>query len=325
MDAVITWVDGSDPDHQAKMAPFLATDEKVPYSAAATRFANCGEIEFCVMSIIRFAPWVDTIFIVTDSQQPQFYKSLSDRSLLKRIRIVGHKELFKGYESALPVFNSLAIEAMLWNIPELSDDFIYFNDDMMLIRPTPVEAFRSEDQYVLKGQMKARKSTLWLYRLKTMLLGSSELSRVSYRQLQENSAAIIDSASAYLDLPHCPHVLNRNSLKFLFQNNHELFKKTISYRFRDVRQLWSISLFAHFALAQGDAKIDNRYKTLNIKADTYNKKKLSLLLSKVQCAQDYYFICVQSLDMAAPEEQAYILQWLTETILNGLENIGKSC
>jgi len=317
MDAVITWVDGSDPAHQEKMAPFLDANKKIPHSAAATRFANCGEIEFCVMSIIRFAPWIDNIYIVTDSQQPQFYASITDPSLRKRIRIVDHKELFKGYEFALPVFNSLAIEAMFWNILELSEDFIYLNDDIMFIRPTPIEAFRIDDQYVLRGQIKKRKSGLWWHRLKTKLLGHDEMSRVSYRQLQENSAAIINSASVYLDLPHCPHILNRNNLKLLFQKNSETFKKTISHKFRHVQQLWSVSLFAHYALAKNFAKIDNRCKTLNIKANAYNKKKLSLLLNNAENGQEHYFICVQSLDMAAPQEQAYIMQWLKKTILDG--------
>jgi hypothetical protein len=316
MDAVITWVDGSDPAHQTKMAPFLGANKKTPHSAAATRFANCGEIEFCVMSIIRFAPWIDNIYIVTDSQQPQFYASISDPSLRKRIRIVDHKELFSGYELALPVFNSLAIEAMLWNISGLSEDFIYLNDDVMFIRPTPIEAFRADDHYVLKGQMKARKSGLWWHWLKTALLGGNEFSRVSHRQLQENSAAIIDSARVYLDLPHCPHILNRNNLKSLFQKNSEIFKQTISQKFRHAQQLWSVSVFAHFALAQGSAKIDNRFKTLNIKADAYNKKKLSLLLNNAEHGSDHFFICVQSLDMAAPEEQTYILKWLKKTILD---------
>lgn len=317
MDAVITWVDGSDPAHQSKMAPFLGANKKTPHSAAPTRFASCGEIEFCVMSIIRFAPWVDNIYIVTDSQQPQFYASISDPRLRKRIVIVDHKQLFKDYEFALPVFNSLAIEAMLWNIPGLSEDFIYLNDDMMFIRPTPVEAFRADDQYVLKGQMKTRKSALWWHRFKTKLLGRDEMSRVSYRQLQENSAAIINSASVYLDLPHCPHILNRNNLQSLFQKNAEIFKLTISHKFRNAQQLWSVSVFAHFVLAQGVATIDNSFKTSNIKADAYNKNKLSILLSNAENEQDYYFICVQSLDMAATEEQTYILQWLKRTILDG--------
>jgi len=316
MDAVITWVDGSDPAHQARMAPFLAGFEKKPISASSTRFADCGEIKFCVMSIIRFAPWIDNIYIITDSQQPPFYARIKDPTLRKRIRIVDHKELFSGYEYSLPVFNSLAIEAMLWNISDLSDDFIYLNDDMMFVRPTPIEAFRADHKYVLKGQMKMRKVERWWYRLKNKFLGRSDSSRVSYRQLQENSAAVIDNACDYLDLPHCPHILNRHILKSLFQTNFKLFKKTISYKFRHPQQLWAVSLFAHCVLAQGMAKMDNHFKTSNIKANAVSQKKLFRLLNHTEREHDYYFICVQSLDLAKPEEQRYILQWLTRIILD---------
>lgn len=316
MDAVITWVDGSDPAHQAKMAPFLAGFKKNPISASPTRFADCGEIEFCVMSIIRFAPWIENIYIITDSQQPQFYTRVTDPILRKRIRIIDHREIFRGYEYSLPLFNSLSIEAMLWNISDLSDDFIYLNDDMMFVRPTPVEAFRVDNKYVLKGQTKMRKGELWWHRLKIKLLGHSESSRVSFRQLQENSAAIIDNSHDYLDLPHCPHILNRHILRFLFQQNFEMFKKTISYKFRHPQQIWSVSLFVHYVLAHDRATMDSRFKTSNIKANKCSKKKLLRLLNNAESKDENYFLCVQSLDLAEPEKQNYILQWLKRVILD---------
>ena len=55
VDAVITWVDGSDPNHAQKLRQFFDSIEAE--APASTRFANTGEIEYCAVSILKFAPW----------------------------------------------------------------------------------------------------------------------------------------------------------------------------------------------------------------------------------------------------------------------------
>ena len=124
IDAVITWVDGSDPRHAASMRKYgKAVSFKEDDVAGATRFASNGEVEWCVASIRKFAPFVRTIYIVTDNQDPH----IPDGSI--PVKIIDHKELFKGYEEFLPVFNSISIESMTWRIPGLAEHYIEFNDD----------------------------------------------------------------------------------------------------------------------------------------------------------------------------------------------------
>ena len=57
------------------------------------------------------------------------------RRLQAKIRRVTHRELFEGFEDNLPTFNSLAIETLLWRIPDLAEQFLYFNDDVFLTAP----------------------------------------------------------------------------------------------------------------------------------------------------------------------------------------------
>ena len=62
IDAVITWVDGADPLHRQKLHAFLGTGATIESGAAdATRFSDCGEIEYCVASLLRHAPWLRRI------------------------------------------------------------------------------------------------------------------------------------------------------------------------------------------------------------------------------------------------------------------------
>ena len=71
IDVVITWVDGRDPLHRKKMSAYVKETETAHEDVAApTRFFSEGEIYYCVASILRFAPFVRKIFIITDEQNP---------------------------------------------------------------------------------------------------------------------------------------------------------------------------------------------------------------------------------------------------------------
>ena len=86
------------------------------------RFSDNDEIRFCLWSIRHHASWVRTIWQVTDNQFP----SAIDRRKAEQhdIRVVDHREIFRGHEQLLPTFNSLAIETMLWRIDGLADRFL---------------------------------------------------------------------------------------------------------------------------------------------------------------------------------------------------------
>ena len=132
IDAVITWVDGNDPLHQRKMSLAVSSEKKKKNNLS--KYKEAGEIYYCVQSIIKFAPFIRNIFIVTDNQVPLFIKNKKVHD--ERIKVVDHKEIFKGLEEYMPTFNPRCIDALLHRVPGLSERFIYFNDDMFLIKKT---------------------------------------------------------------------------------------------------------------------------------------------------------------------------------------------
>ena len=67
IDAVITWVDGSEPNFKLKLEENLKNKKIIN-----RQYLQANEIHFCVASIIKFAPFVRKIFIVTDNQKPNF-------------------------------------------------------------------------------------------------------------------------------------------------------------------------------------------------------------------------------------------------------------
>ena len=69
-------------------------------------------------------PWINKIYLLLSNVE-QIDKS----KLPSNVVIVLHNEFIP--PQFLPTFNSTTIEMFLWNIPNLSEHFIYANDDML--------------------------------------------------------------------------------------------------------------------------------------------------------------------------------------------------
>lgn len=128
VDVVFTWVDGSDQKWQEKRKKFSGNHQKALYADDDARFENHDELYYAVRSVKKYLPWVRKIFIVTDQQRPTWL-NIKDTTIC----IIDHTEIIDS--KYLPTFNSHVIEAHLHNIEELSEYFLYFNDDVFVARP----------------------------------------------------------------------------------------------------------------------------------------------------------------------------------------------
>lgn len=130
VDAVITWVDASDPAWRRRRDRAAAgVTGSAPVDHAENRYRDRGELRYCLRSIAAHAPWIRRVFIVTDDQTPPWLAGDHPQ-----VTVVDHRELFAD-PAGLPVFNSHAIESQLHRIPGLAEHFLYFNDDIFLGRP----------------------------------------------------------------------------------------------------------------------------------------------------------------------------------------------
>ena len=86
-----------------------------------------------------YAPWVRSIFIVTNGQIPAWLNRNNPK-----VSIISHSEIF-AHSYDLPCFNSNAIEANIHKIKNLSTKFIYFNDDFALARPVCLSNFWTKE------------------------------------------------------------------------------------------------------------------------------------------------------------------------------------
>jgi len=139
IDVVYTWVDG---DASAPALRALLNQESAPVlkgAATDNRFRSIGELQYSLRSLHTYAPWVRRVFLVTDGKTPPWLNVNCPK-----LRLVNHAEIFED-SSALPTFNSHAIELNLHRIPGLGPAFLYFNDDFFLGQPVDSGDFLSAD------------------------------------------------------------------------------------------------------------------------------------------------------------------------------------
>ena len=138
IDVVFTWVDNTDEAWQKKYKKYKLEGiaaQLGQYATDSARFDNHNELFYSVKAVKKYLPWVRHIYIVTDNQIPDWLDQI------KGITIIDHTEIIDN--EYLPTFNSHVIEAFLYRIPDLSENFIYFNDDVFVAKELPQEHFFS--------------------------------------------------------------------------------------------------------------------------------------------------------------------------------------
>lgn len=124
VDMVFTYVNGYDPEFINLKNRYLNNLNK-QYNPDI-RSKGIDEIIYSVNSVIKFIPWIRKIFIVTNNQIPPINNELI---LSGKVVIIDQNTIID--EKYCPTFNSDVIESYLHNIPDLSEIFLYNNDDMM--------------------------------------------------------------------------------------------------------------------------------------------------------------------------------------------------
>lgn len=130
IDFIITWVDGGDPEWLASKAEYKGEKGDVRNN----RYRDWDTLRFLLRSIDTYAPWVNKVFLVTCGHLPKWINLDNPK-----LRIVKHSDYLP--EKYLPTFSSRTIDMNFHRIPELSEHFVYFNDDMLLVDKVEREDF----------------------------------------------------------------------------------------------------------------------------------------------------------------------------------------
>lgn len=135
IDVVIPWVDPSDKEWQASKNKFLKDLNNDKVDNSENRFRDWDNFKYVFRGIDKFMPWVHKIYLITCGQVPDWMNKEADGRLV----IVNHSDYIP--KEYLPTFSSHPIELNLHRIKELSEHFIYLNDDFFVINETSPEDF----------------------------------------------------------------------------------------------------------------------------------------------------------------------------------------
>ena len=313
IDAVVTWVDGNSPEHRKQRARYdLSGQSGKDDVAGEIRYSSLGEINYCIASILRFAPYIRNIFIVTDGQDPglgdfveKYFPGQSGR-----LKIVDHRVIYRGYEKYLPVFNSLSIETLLWRIPGLSEHFLYFNDDVMLVNDSVVEDYFVGDRIVVYGRYC---SLIWAridYFLRPRNNGYKPL---SFKNFMLNAAKAAGERFLMYRLSHSPHPMKVSTFREFFEKNPELMENNIRCRFREPQQFNPAELCYILNRQKGNTirrSAKGPYLYLLPQGHEYMQRHIE----RFRNAKNAKFCCVNSLGYADPNEIEAVLDWLAEVV-----------
>lgn len=135
IDVVIPWVDPTDKEWQASKNKFLKDLNNDKVDNSENRFRDWDNFKYVFRGIDKFMPWVHKIYLITCGQVPDWMNKEAD----DRLVIVNHSDYIP--KEYLPTFSSHPIELNLHRIKELSEHFIYLNDDYFVINETSPEDF----------------------------------------------------------------------------------------------------------------------------------------------------------------------------------------
>lgn len=133
IDFVIAWVDGSDEEWSREKEKYKKPG-KEDSTNSKIRYRDWDQLKYWFRGVEKYAPWVNNIYFVTCGQKPEWLNENHPK-----IKLVNHKDYMD--EKYLPTFSANPIELNFHKIDGLSEQFVYFNDDMFLVNPVKEEDF----------------------------------------------------------------------------------------------------------------------------------------------------------------------------------------
>ncbi|MGW2115092.1 stealth family protein [Streptomyces zhihengii] len=231
VDVVYTWVDGADPAWLRRRAEFSGEGYHAE-AANAARYLSRDELRYSLRSLHMYAPWVRTVYLVTDDQTPSWLNTE-----VPGLKVVSHKDVFRS-SGGLPTFNSHAIESQLHHIEGLSEHFLYFNDDVMLGNEvTPGDFFLSN------GLTKFFPSPA------LVPLGEKTAGDPPVAAAGKNNRRLIEERYGKVlvqKMKHMPHPLRRSVLTEIETEFEFEYRATEGSRFRSIDDISIASSLHHY-------------------------------------------------------------------------------
>lgn len=310
IDFVITWLDSDDPEWIAEKAKYVDANAN---NKNNVRYRNWDTLRYWFRGVEQYASWVHKIFFITYGHLPQWLNVKHPK-----LKIVKHGDYIPQY--CLPTFNSRVIENYMHLIPELSNQFVYFNDDTYIVRKTlPTDFFKNGkpcDSFVLNAltgdyggitDIQCHNvAVINKYFNKNDVIKRhwKKILNIKNRSYNLRTIALLPwkHFTGFYDL-HVAQSLLKTSMETVWEKETDLMKLSSKNRFRDSEGVnhW---VFRYWQLAMGQFQprdiLFSRYYNLQddnseMINDIYNDKHIKL-------------VCINDSDNITNVENAYLQQ-----------------
>lgn len=311
IDFVITWVDDSDPAWLREKEYYLKLEQGQFFKdASASRYRDWDNLRYWFRGVEKCAPWVNKIYFITWGHIPSWL-NLDNPKLI----IVNHKDFIPS--EYLPTFSINTIENNFHRIKGLSETFVYFNDDVFLIKQVkPTDFFKRHkpvDAAVLNVHCYSKSETLLMtpivdigiinehFKIREVL--KKDLFKWFYplygKDIVQNLILSFCPRFPGMKQPHLAASLLKSTYKEIWDKEYETLNNTCLNRFRcttDVNQ-W---LFREWQLAAG-----------NFVPQKEKKGKSFVIKNNIEAVKRYMkqrkgkIVCINDADLTEEQFEMY--------------------
>ncbi|MDP8098745.1 stealth family protein [Pasteurella atlantica] len=330
IDFVLPWVDPTDKQWQKRKESYAETKNN-NVSNSQARYRDMETLKYVLRAIEQNCPWYNKIFLMTEGHFPKWLNLESEK-----VRLVTHEEMYFD-KTHLPTFNSSSIEMNLANIPDLSEHFVYLNDDTVIMRETPISRFfvdgkavdflshgwipRNKFFFKLRGDgdswSKSVKNTIDLINTGVNIskLNSDFLFDGTYSLLDKVSNFImkyIYKRPIWITHWHHPQSYTKKTLNSVCKHFKSQILENSSHRFRSEKDI-APYLYRYWHLLTGDfypRKHQDDLPTMNIDS----VQCLENMFSEIKNNKNIRFVCFNDVPSLSDEEYDKVKKLLVTTL-----------
>lgn len=264
VDVVYTWVNSDDKKWKRKYNNIFGYNDNGFDARIQNTINSWDEIELSIKLLRKNLPWVNNIYVVTIRPQ-----TLPKRIIDKyNIIIIHHDEIGINHLT----FNSMSIECNIHKIPNLSERFIYFNDDAYITK------------YINKSDLFTKDG------LPISIINESKTFRKlpkinNYMKALNNCKYLINSLGFFfLCIDHFPSP----STKSVINKTSKIFSKDWDNTSKSIIRSPTNIIPLYLASALGMSNNEYKYSTSRIKRImTENEIPKNI--------KDYHMVCINSI------------------------------
>ena len=306
IDFIVLWVDNSDEEWKRQKEYWQDKSERLKAATNDVRYRDWNIFKYWFRCIEENAPWVRKVHLVTNGQIPNWLNLNNSK-----LQLDFHNSFMN--PDSLPSFNSSAIEVQLHKIKNLSERFVYFNDDMFLINPVSPEFF-------FKGKLRAD----YFCEREYLRFTGTEFSKLLHSDINEINKNIEDKRTiiknvigfdrwfskelslsyrlsnlvnflrtkkfAGFSVEHTASAFTKSLLEDVWENCEITLSNTITHKFRsatDVNQY----LFRYWSFIKGEYFLNKK-----IKGGYYTLNEVDDAVKAIEGKSYYPIICINDAD-----------------------------